>query len=79
LIAGDVDAVIIDDTAGQGYKGANQQSVRLLPDSLQSDPLGFIYPQDSDIIEPVNTALAEMQEDGTLDELANKWFVEFEG
>jgi len=79
LIAGDVDAVIIDDTAGQGYKGANQGEVRLLPDALQSDPLGFIFPLDSDIIEPVNAVLAEMQEDGTLDELANKWFVEYEG
>ena len=79
LIAGDVDAVIIDDTAGQGYKGANQGDVRLLPESLQSDPLGFIYPQDSDIIEPVNAVLKEMQEDGTLDDLAKKWFVDFEG
>ncbi|MCL1693484.1 MAG: transporter substrate-binding domain-containing protein [Actinomycetia bacterium] len=79
LIAGDVDAVIIDDTAGQGYKGANQDAVRLLPESLQSDPLGFIYPQDSDLIEPVNAVLKEMAEDGTLDDLAIKWFVEYEG
>jgi len=79
LINGDVDAVIIDDTAGQGYKGANQDSVKLLPDALQSDPLGFIYPQDSDLIEPVNKVLADMKDDGTLDELANKWFVQFEG
>ena len=79
LIAGDVDAVIIDDTAGQGYKGANQGDVRLLPDALQSDPLGFIYAQDSDLIEPVNAVLKEMQEDGTLDDLAQKWFVDFPG
>ncbi len=79
LINGDVDAVIIDDTAGQGYKGANQEAVKLLDDSLQSDPLGFIFPKDSDLIEPVNKVLKEMKDDGTLDELANKWFVEFEG
>jgi len=79
LINGDVDAVIIDDTAGQGYKGANQESVRLLPDTLESGPLGFIFPKGSDLVEPVNKVLAEMQEDGTLDELATKWFVEFDG
>jgi len=39
LIAGDVDAVIIDDIAGQGYVGANADQTRLLPDDLQSDPL----------------------------------------
>jgi polar amino acid transport system substrate-binding protein len=78
LINGDVDAVIIDNTAGQGYKGANEGDVRLLPDALQSDPLGFIFPLDSDLIEPINAVLKEMQEDGTLDELAQKWFVDFE-
>jgi len=79
LINGDVDAVIIDDTAGQGYKGANQEAVRLLPDSLQSDPLGFIFPKDSNLVEPVNKVLAEMKEDGTLDALAKKWFVDYSG
>lgn len=79
LISGDVDAVIIDDTAGQGYKGANQGEVRLLPDSLQSDPLGFIFPLDSDLVEPINAVITEMQDDGTLDDLAKKWFVDFEG
>jgi polar amino acid transport system substrate-binding protein len=79
LINGDVDAVIIDDTAGAGYKGANQEAVRLLPDTLESGPLGFIFPKGSDLVEPVNKVLAEMKEDGTLDELATKWFVEYDG
>jgi polar amino acid transport system substrate-binding protein len=79
LINGDVDAVIIDDTAGQGYKGANQDAVRLLPESLQSDPLGFIFEKGSDLVAPVNATLKDMKEDGTLDELAKKWFVDFEG
>lgn len=79
LIAGDVDAVIIDDTAGQGYVGVNAESTKLLPDDLQSDPLGFIYPQDSDLIDPVNEVLAEMEDDGTLEALIVKWFIEWEG
>ncbi|HHC09244.1 MAG TPA: amino acid ABC transporter substrate-binding protein [Actinobacteria bacterium] len=79
LINGDVDAVIIDDTAGQGYKGANADKVKLLDEPLQSDPLGFIFPKGSDLVEPVNKVLAEMKADGTLDELNRKWFVEFEG
>ena len=79
LISGDVDAVIIDDIAGQGYQGASADQTRLLPDDLQSDPLGFIYPQGSDLIGPVNVAIADMKSDGTLDDLITKWFVEFEG
>ena len=77
LISGDVDAVIIDDTAGQGYKGENAGEVELIDEALQSDPLGFIFPPGSDLVEPVNTVIKEMTDDGTFDELANKWFVEF--
>jgi len=43
-------------------------------DSLSSDQLGFIFPKGSDLVEPVNKALAVMRENGTLDELADKYF-----
>lgn len=76
LIAGDVDAVIIDDTAGQGYVGVNADQTKLLPDDLQSDPLGFIYPKGSDLVGPVNDVLSEMEEDGTLEALIVKWFID---
>ena len=76
LIAGDVDAVIIDDTAGQGYVGVNADQTKLLPDDLQSDPLGFIYPQGSDLVEKVNGVLKDMDEDGTLEALIVKWFID---
>ncbi|MEZ5175791.1 MAG: ABC transporter substrate-binding protein [Acidimicrobiia bacterium] len=79
LIKGDVDAVIIDDVAGQGYVGANSDQTKLLDDDLQSDPLGFIYPKDSDLIEPVNKVLKDMDEDGTLEALIKKWFIDFSG
>ncbi|HXV97054.1 MAG TPA: transporter substrate-binding domain-containing protein, partial [Anaerolineae bacterium] len=74
VIAGDVDAAIIDETAGQGYVGVNQDKVKLVGPSLSSDQLGFIYPKGSDLVEPVNQALASMKADGFLDELAQKYF-----
>lgn len=76
LITGDLDAVIIDDTAGQGYVGVNADQTKLLPDELQSDPLGFIYPKGSALVDPVNEVLKEMEEDGTLEDLIVKWFIE---
>jgi polar amino acid transport system substrate-binding protein len=79
LIAGDVDAVIIDDVAGQGYQGVNKDQTRLLPDDLQSDPLGFIFPKGSELTAAVNTAIADMKEDGTMDDLIETWFINFEG
>ncbi|MCB0181614.1 MAG: transporter substrate-binding domain-containing protein [Anaerolineae bacterium] len=74
LLSGDVDAVIIDETAGQGYLGVNADQLQLVGDSLSSDQLGFIYPKGSDLVEPVNAALASMKADGFLDTLAAKFF-----
>ncbi|MDH3308582.1 MAG: transporter substrate-binding domain-containing protein, partial [Acidimicrobiia bacterium] len=76
LIAGDIDAVIIDDAAGLGYVGENADQIVTLDGSLQSDPLGFIYPLGSDLVDPVNQALAVMKEDGTMVELGKKFFTD---
>ena len=73
LITGDIDAVVIDDVAGQGYTGLNDDKIKLLPDDLIKQQLGFIYPQGSDLVESFNAALAEMREDGTLAAINAKW------
>ncbi len=78
LIAGDVDAVIIDDVAGQGYQGANSNETRLLADDLRSDPLGFIFPKGSELTAKVNKAIADMKADGTMDKLIQTWFIDFQ-
>lgn len=74
LISGDVDVVIIDDAAGLGYIGENADEIETIDDSLQSDPLGFIFPLDSDLVEPVNAAIQAMVDDGTMEDLGRKWF-----
>ncbi len=76
LINGDVDAVIIDDAAGQGYVGENADSVKLIDDALQADPLGFIFPLDSEIVGAVNFALDQMRDSGFLDELGQIYFTD---
>jgi polar amino acid transport system substrate-binding protein len=74
LIAGDVDAVIIDDAAGQGYIGENADQIKLIDDDLRSDPLGFIFPLGSELVDPINQAIAELAANGTLEELGVKYF-----
>ncbi len=68
LIAGDIDAVIIDEVAGQGYLGENAELLKLVGPSMSSDELGFIYPKGSDLVEPVNLALQELKANGFLQE-----------
>ena len=76
LIAGDVDAVIIDDAAGLGYVGENAEQIKTIDDPLQSDPLGFIFPKGSELVEPVNQALKVLKENGTLEALGRKYFTD---
>jgi polar amino acid transport system substrate-binding protein len=74
LVAGDVDAVIIDEVAGQGYLGENADQLELIGPSISSDALGFIFPKGSDLVDPVNQVIASMKSDGTLSELNVKYF-----
>jgi polar amino acid transport system substrate-binding protein len=74
LISGDIDAVIIDEVAGQGYLGENADALKLVGPSLSSDQLGFIYPKGSDLVEPVNAALQELMDNGFLQEVNAKYF-----
>ena len=75
MLSGDVDVVVMDETAGQGYVGVNAEDLKLVGEALTSgEQLGFIFPLGSDLVESVNNALAEMKSNGTLDELAEKWF-----
>ncbi len=74
LVSGDIDAVIIDETAGQGYLGENADLLKLVGPSMSSDQLGFIFPKGSDLVDPVNEALRAMMADGTLAALNTKYF-----
>jgi polar amino acid transport system substrate-binding protein len=64
----------MDNVAGLGYVGANPDAVKLTGDPLTSEELGFMFPQGSELVEPINAALAELDANGTLDELFDKWF-----
>jgi len=74
LLSGEVDAVLMDETAGQGYVGVNADQLKVVGRSLSSDQLGFIFPKGSELVEPVNLALAALEADGTLSALAVRYF-----
>jgi polar amino acid transport system substrate-binding protein len=74
LIAGDVDAVIIDEVAGQGYLGENAELLKLVGPSLSSDKLGFIFPMGSDLVEPVNMAIKALYDNGFIPTLNKQYF-----
>lgn len=74
LMAGDVDAVMIDNVSGLGYVGANPDKVKLTGKPVKSEELGFIFGKGSALKAPIDAALQAMIDDGKLDELYQKWF-----
>jgi len=74
VLSGDIDAVIIDEVAGQGYMGESAGKLKLVGPSMSSDFLGFIYPLDSEIVAEVDLAIAELAQNGFLDEVNAQYF-----
>jgi polar amino acid transport system substrate-binding protein len=74
LVNRDVDAVIVDDIAGQGYVGQHREKLRLAPGALEAQELGLVFPKDSPLRAPIDAALDAMRADGTLERINAKWF-----
>ena len=74
LLAGDLDAIIIDEVVGMGYQGTNAEELELIGPTISSDELAFIFPKGSDLVDPVNQAIQAMIDDGTMAELNQKYF-----
>ena len=77
LISQDIDAVIVDQPVALGFMAANQGKLLIVGDLLTSEELGFVFKLGSDLVAPVNAALAELKANGQLDVLYQKWFVNY--
>lgn len=77
LKAGDVDLVLTDSTAGEGYVTASNGGLKIVGEPLGTEEFGFIFPKGSDLVEPINAAIASLKADGTLEALNKKWFLDY--
>jgi polar amino acid transport system substrate-binding protein len=77
LKAGDVDLVLTDGTAGAGYVAAYPEDFKIVGEPMGAEDFGFIFPKGSDLVQPVNAAIAALRADGTLEALNKKWFLDY--
>ena len=77
LKAGDVDLTLSDSTAANGYVAASDGKLKIIGAPLASEDFGFILPKGSDLVAPLNAAIASMKADGTIDALNKKWFLDY--
>lgn len=74
LLNGDIDAVVVDRPAAEGYI-ATTSGLMTLEESLSGiQGLAFAYPPGSDLVEPINAAMNAMIADGTWDDIYARWF-----
>jgi len=78
LLNRDVDAVIIDSVAGQGFMAQNPGRLKTVGEMLTQEQLGIVVREGNrELREAFNAALRALKEDGTLDRLYKKWFEEW--
>lgn len=77
LKTGDVDLVLTDGTAGAGYVEASGGGLKIVGEKLGTEDFGFIFPKGSDLVGPVNAAIQSLKDDGTIDALNKKWFLDY--
>lgn len=75
LQKGTADAVVFDLPSLLYYVKTNPQAgVKVLDDLLEGQTFGIAFPKGSPLRNEVNMALTKLKEDGTYDEIFNKWF-----
>jgi polar amino acid transport system substrate-binding protein len=77
LKAGDVDLILTDGTAGAGYVEASGGGLKIIGGPLGTEDFGFIFPKGSDLVAPINAAIAAMKADGAIEALNKKWFLDY--
>jgi polar amino acid transport system substrate-binding protein len=74
LLNDDVDAVVVDRPAAEGFI-ETQGDMKTLSESLAGiEGLAFAFPPGSDLVKPVNAAMWALQASGVWDEIFAKWF-----
>ncbi len=70
----DVSGVIIDGTSAVAYEQEFAGELTVGITGLNSDPLGLVFQEDSELVDAFNAGLQMIKDDGTLDKLiANYW------
>ncbi|MEL6307230.1 MAG: transporter substrate-binding domain-containing protein [Chloroflexota bacterium] len=73
----DIDTMVVDAFGGE-FVSSTGDLFELVGDPVAEPvPMGFIFPLDSELVDPVNAALESMNADGYIDYLIYKWSVDF--
>ena len=69
-----IDAVINDLPTSLDKASKSKGRLKVVQTIPTGEQYGIAFPEDSDLVEPVNKALEEIKKDGTYAKLYEKWF-----
>jgi ABC-type amino acid transport substrate-binding protein len=70
---GQIDAIINDLPVSQDEVNSSDGALEIVQVIPTGEQYGIAFPKDSELVGPVNKALAEIKEDGTYEKLYKKW------
>jgi len=71
---GDVDAMMAGASIVQAYMNKNPDALKVVGDKASYEDLGFAVKKgNTELLEKINTGIANLKENGTYDELLKKW------
>ncbi|MFA5528612.1 MAG: ABC transporter substrate-binding protein [Peptostreptococcales bacterium] len=77
LKGGSIDYILVDNSVGGYYIQTDVESFAITSEVLSNEPIGVTMAKgNTELQEKVNTAIKEMQEDGTMTALSMKWFLD---
>jgi polar amino acid transport system substrate-binding protein len=77
LSAGRLDAVVVDIVVAKYYLANNKDTYKVAWESDVAEPMAFCFKKkDGELRDKVNKILGEMQTDGTMKTISEKWFGE---
>lgn len=74
LMNGQIDAVVADNPLALGYVGENPDKLKTVGEVFTDETYGIaVCKTNTDLLEKINTGLAAVKDDGTIDDLVAKW------
>lgn len=73
LIAGRIDAVVIDDFPAEKLVEKNSDKIKKLDEALTEEKYAIAVPKGSDLKDEINNVLSDLESSGKLDEIKSKY------
>ncbi len=75
LALGRIDAVVVDIVVAKYYINNNQGKYKVIWESPEAEPMAMVFRKDdTETRDKANQIIKDMQEDGTMKEISEKWF-----